>query len=63
MMAVNATGRRGVVVAGTLNPQYLQVLRTYCWSQGLDLREVPAAEGLVDAAACPRCARRSERRT
>ena len=35
MMAVNATGRRGVMCAGTLNPEYLQVLRTYCWSQGL----------------------------
>ncbi len=50
MMAVNATGRRGVVVAGTLNPQYLQVLRTYCWSQGLSLTEVPAAQGAADLA-------------
>ena len=50
MMAVNATGRRGVVVAGTVNPEYLQVLRTYCWSQGLALCEVPAVDGLVDAA-------------
>ncbi len=50
MMAVNATGRRGVIVPGTLNPDYLQVLRTYCWSQGLTLTEVPALNGSVDAA-------------
>jgi glycine dehydrogenase subunit 1 len=34
-----------VVAAGTLNPQYLQVLRTYCWSQGLTLRELSIEAG------------------
>jgi len=49
MMAVNATNRQGVVAASTLNPQYLQVLRTYCWSQGLVLREVAATGGRIAA--------------
>lgn len=47
MMAINATGRGEVVAAGTLNPEYLQVLRTYCWSQGLTLHEVPGEGGRV----------------
>ena len=47
MMAINATGRDEVVAAGTLNPEYLQVLRTYCWSQGLTLHEVPGDGGRV----------------
>ncbi len=52
MMAVNATSRGGLTVAGTLNPQYLQVLRTYCWSQGLTLRVVePGADGRIAAGA------------
>lgn len=51
MMAVNATGRSGVLAAGTLNPQYLQVLRTYCWSQGLTLHELPADDGHLTPAA------------
>jgi glycine dehydrogenase subunit 1 len=47
MMAVNATDRGGVVVASSINPEYLQVLRTYCWSQGLTLKEVPAVDGRI----------------
>ena len=47
MIAINATGRGDVVAAGTLNPEYLQVLRTYCWSQGLTLHEVPGDGGRV----------------
>ncbi|HVA90175.1 MAG TPA: aminomethyl-transferring glycine dehydrogenase subunit GcvPA [Chloroflexota bacterium] len=45
MMAVNATGRTAITVAGTINPQYLAVLRTYCWSQGLSLRVAAVSEG------------------
>jgi glycine dehydrogenase subunit 1 len=51
MMAVNASGRSGVIVASTLNPEYLQVLRTYCWSNGLQLRELEANDGRIDAPA------------
>lgn len=45
MIAVNATGRAGVLASGSLNPEYLQVLRTYCWSQGLALHELPLEDG------------------
>jgi glycine dehydrogenase subunit 1 len=51
MMAVNTTGRTGIVTTRTLNPQYLQVLRTYCWSQGLELAVVEAVDGRTDLAA------------
>jgi len=51
MMAVNATGRTAVIAAASLNPQYLQVLRTYCWSQGLSLNEVPMVGGTIDTRA------------
>ena len=51
MIAINATGRGEVVAAGTLNPEYLQVLRTYCWSQGLTLHEVPGEGGRLTEAA------------
>lgn len=37
-MAVAATNRTTVVVAGTLHPAYRAVLHTYAWSQGLTLR-------------------------
>lgn len=47
-MAVNATGRDTVVVAGTLNPDYLAVLRTYMAVQGLTLRELPISNGGTD---------------
>lgn len=45
MMAVNATGRTHVIAAAGLDPQYLQVLRTYCWSQALTLHELPPERG------------------
>jgi glycine dehydrogenase subunit 1 len=50
MMAVNATGRHGVLASAALNPQYLQVLRTYCWSQGLTLQEIAVSDGRIDIA-------------
>ena len=50
MMAVNATGHTHVIAAAGLDQQYLQVLRTYCWSQGLTLHELPAEHGRLDRA-------------
>jgi glycine dehydrogenase subunit 1 len=51
MMTVNATGRTTILAAGTLNPQYLAVLRTYCWSQGLTLKVAKPSEGRIGGAA------------
>ncbi len=47
-MAVNATGRGTVVVAGSINPDYLAVLRTYLTTQNLTLRVAPAPGGVID---------------
>src|SRR5579871_3244089 len=49
LIGVNATNRGGVLAAATLNPEYLAVLRTYCWSQGLTLHEAPAEDGRLSA--------------
>ncbi|MGH7776382.1 MAG: aminomethyl-transferring glycine dehydrogenase subunit GcvPA [Candidatus Dormibacterales bacterium] len=46
MMAVVQTGRREVLVAGYLHPEYLQVLRCYAEGRGFRVRQA-AAKGLV----------------
>jgi glycine dehydrogenase subunit 1 len=40
MMAVRLTGRRSVVVARSLHPEYREVLATYAWHQGMPLSTV-----------------------
>jgi glycine dehydrogenase subunit 1 len=37
MMAVRLTGRRSVVIARSVHPEYREVLATYAWHQGLPL--------------------------
>ena len=51
LMAHAITGRRELVVAGTVHPAYLQVLRTYTGSLGLKVKVVPPREGMMDPAA------------
>jgi glycine dehydrogenase subunit 1 len=41
MMAVRLTGRRSVVIARSLHPEYREVLETYAHHQGLPLNTVP----------------------
>lgn len=49
MMAVRLTGRRSVLAARSLHPEYREVLATYAHHQGLPIAEVPFAEnGRVD---------------
>jgi glycine dehydrogenase subunit 1 len=52
-MALNITGRRRVIVASTLHPHYLAVLRTYMTDLPVDLTMLPAcsATGTIDPAA------------
>ncbi|HHV44569.1 MAG TPA: aminomethyl-transferring glycine dehydrogenase subunit GcvPA [Firmicutes bacterium] len=45
-MAVNATRRDKILVATTVHPQTRQVLRTYCDTVGVKLKEVTTKEGL-----------------
>jgi glycine dehydrogenase subunit 1 len=44
MMAVRLTGRRAVLIARSLHPEYREVLATYAHHQGLPLATVPFSE-------------------
>jgi glycine dehydrogenase subunit 1 len=49
MMAVRLTGRRSVVIARSLHPEYREVLATYAWHQGMPLSAAPfTAAGRLD---------------
>jgi len=49
MMAARLTGRRSVVVARSVHPEYRQVLSTYAFHQGMPLATVPFRDsGRVD---------------
>ena len=49
MMAVRLTGRRSVVIARSLHPEYREVLETYAFHQGMPLSTVPFTDtGRVD---------------
>ena len=53
LMACRVTGRTAVVALDTVNPRYLEVVRTYCQPQGVSLDVVPAGAPSLDAtAAC-----------
>jgi glycine dehydrogenase subunit 1 len=54
LMAANSSGKRRVLAASTLNPDYLAVLRTYLDELPLELIELPAVEGRVAADAVRR---------
>lgn len=41
MLATRITGRKEIVVAGTVHPEYRAVLRTYTKATELDVREIP----------------------
>jgi glycine dehydrogenase subunit 1 len=47
-MAKHVTGRSKVVLAEALNPQVRQVVKTYAPGFGLDVVEVPHADGVTD---------------
>ena len=48
LMACRVTRRHKVSVANTLSPAYLQVVQTYCQSQGIELNVVPPGSPNVD---------------
>ena len=49
IMAVNATGRRALLVSQAVHPNYRAVLRTYARGMDLDVEELPlAADGTTD---------------
>src|SRR5437667_11520568 len=52
MMAVRLTGRRSVLVARSVHPEYREVLATYAHHQGLPIAEVPfGRDGRIDVKA------------
>ena len=50
LMAINTTGRRRVLAASTLHPEYLAVLSTYLSDLPVELTELEATNGRIDAA-------------
>jgi len=52
LMAERLTGRRRVLVARTLHPEYRDVLKSYAKHSGLQVKEIPyAANGTIDSKA------------
>ena len=49
ILAYGHTGRTKIVVSEAVHPHYRQVLRTYCWSMGLTVEEIPAKDGFTDS--------------
>ncbi|HLP00115.1 MAG TPA: aminomethyl-transferring glycine dehydrogenase subunit GcvPA [Fimbriimonas sp.] len=47
IMACGIKGRDRVVVSEAVHPHYRQVLRTYCWSVGIEVVEVSSKMGLT----------------
>ncbi|MFH1335786.1 MAG: glycine dehydrogenase, partial [Candidatus Zixiibacteriota bacterium] len=48
LLAHAHTGRNEILVAGSLNPNYREVLDTYCGSIKMKISTLPLEEGLVD---------------
>lgn len=51
LMAVRKTKKFKAVIAGTINPLYLKVIKSYTEGIGIKLVIIPAKDGLVDLAA------------
>ncbi len=45
IMAHSINGRSLVYVSHAVHPHYRQILETYCWSMGIEVREIPASDG------------------
>jgi len=48
LLALTQTGRRGVIIAGTLNPRHRTVLETYLTAQGATITVVAGDNGAAD---------------
>lgn len=53
MMAVRVSRKRRIAVSGALFPSYRRVLDTYCWASGIEVVEIPAANGSCDLSDIP----------
>ncbi|HZH99103.1 MAG TPA: hypothetical protein VEX38_09040, partial [Fimbriimonadaceae bacterium] len=48
ILAYGIKGRKRITVSGAVHPHYRQVLKTYCWSVGLEVVEIPATSGATE---------------
>lgn len=48
IVSINATGRNKIVLAETLNPLYLEVVRTYLSARDVEIVTAPMKDGLLD---------------
>lgn len=48
LLAASSTRKTRIVVAGPMHPHYLQVLRTLCGGQNLDVVTDPSPDGIID---------------
>lgn len=48
LMAVRKNKRKKALIAGTLNPSYLQVIKSFVTGIGVDLINIPNQDGLLD---------------
>ena len=56
IMAVGVNGRNVVAVSEAVHPHYRQVLDTYCWALGVEVKTVPHTQGLTPDASAEGCA-------
>ncbi|MEX2243105.1 MAG: aminomethyl-transferring glycine dehydrogenase subunit GcvPA [Fimbriimonadaceae bacterium] len=45
LMSAHITGRKTVDVSQAVHPHYRQILETYCWSMGVEVRVIAAEDG------------------
>ncbi len=50
LMALHAAGKSRVLAFDSLHPHYRQVLRTYCWANDIEMKELPSKGGIIDFA-------------
>lgn len=48
ILAHSVNGRNTIAVSEAVHPHYVQVLRTYCWSLGLEVETLAAPNGTTD---------------
>jgi len=48
LLACESSGKKRVLIAGTLHPEYLQIVQTYALSDRMEVVVVPEKDGIVD---------------
>jgi glycine dehydrogenase subunit 1 len=48
LLAVSYTGKKEIVIAGKVHPEYIRVVETYCRSQEINITEVGSESGSAD---------------